>query len=190
MSRIGILGGSFDPIHGGHLALAKFASSELNLDKVVFVPVSKNPLKKNARKLSDLARLSMLRKVLRRFPSFSVSDYEIKGQVPSYTVKTLQHFKKKFGVKTQLYFLSGADTVRNFSRWKSPEKVLKLCRFVVATRPGSKLRTTDGRFLWLPMGPVHLSSTSIRRRIENKQSVRHLVPREIEKNLKAQFKGE
>ncbi len=172
--RIGILGGSFDPVHEGHLAIAKFASSELNLDRVIFVPARKNPLKKRPRTLTDTQRLSSLRTALKSFPHFSVSDCELKRKEPSYTVETLEHFRKKFAPGTQLYFLSGADTARSFSRWKSPEKVLKLCRFVVMTRPGSKLRPADKRFLWLPMEPVRISSTEIRRK----------------KNLKLCLKGE
>ena len=162
--RIGILGGSFDPVHAGHLKIAAYAHEELNLDRVIFVPVGKNPLKKNPRQLTDASRLSLLRKALKRFPAFSVSDHEIKKPGPSYTVDTLVHFRKKFGAGTRLYFLSGADTVRDFSRWKSPAKVLKLCRFVVMTRPGSKMRTADGRFLWLPMPPLRVSSTQIRKK--------------------------
>jgi nicotinate-nucleotide adenylyltransferase len=184
MTRVGILGGSFDPVHEGHLAIAKYASSELNLDRVYFVPVSQNPLKKNMRQLPDSARVTLLRKALRRFPNFLVSDCEIRRQGPSYTVETLRHFRKKLGKKAQLYFLAGADTARYFSRWKSPKKVLKLCRFVVMTRPGFKFRTADGRFLWLPMSPLRISSTQIRRRLQKKRNVCDLVPAEIEKSMK------
>jgi len=172
--RIGILGGSFDPVHNGHLAIAKYASSELNLDQVIFVPTSANPLKKKSCVLTNQGRLTLLREALKNFENFSVSDCELRRPGPSYTVETLRYFRKKFGPKTQLYFLSGADTARSFSRWKSPEKVLKLCRFVVMTRPGSKLRPADKRFLWLPMEPVRISSTEIRRK----------------KNLKLCLKGE
>ena len=162
--RIGILGGSFDPIHRGHLALARYAREELNLDRIIFVPVGMNPLKKNPRSLPDAARISMIQKTLKRLPDFSVSTHELRKKGPSYTVDTLRYFRKKFGAKAQLYFLAGADTVKNFSRWKSPEKVLKLCRFVVMTRPGSKMRTNDGRFLWLSMPPVRISSTLLRKK--------------------------
>ena len=161
--KIGILGGSFDPIHKGHLAVARFAREELNLDRVIFVPVGKNPLKKNPRSLSDAARLVMIQKKLKHSPGFSVSTHEFRKNGPSYTVDTLRYFRKKFSTKTQLYFLAGADTVKDFSRWKSPATVLKLCRFVVMTRPGTKMRTNDGRFLWLPMPPVRISSTSLRK---------------------------
>ena len=162
--RIGILGGSFDPVHQGHLKIAAYALQELNLDRVIFVPAGKNPLKKNPPRLTNASRMALLRKALKRFPAFSVSDHELKRPGPSYTVDTLEHFRKKFGAGAQLYFLSGADTARGFSHWKSPAKVLKLCRFVVMTRPGSPMRTADGRFLWLPMPPLNVSSTQIRRK--------------------------
>ena len=170
--RIGILAGSFDPVHQGHLAIARFASDELNLNRVIFVPLSKNPLKKNPRMLTDAARLALLKNAVRRFPGYSVSDHELKRPGPSYTVDTLRYFRKKFGAKTTLYFLAGADTPRDFSRWKSPEKVLKLCRFVVMTRPGSRMQLSDRRFLWLPMPPVKVSSSSIRAGIQ-KNSLTH-----------------
>ena len=169
--RIGIFGGSFNPVHRGHLALASYAVSELNLDKVFFVPAHQNPLKKmevrHAALLPSSLRMSLLRKAIRGTPKFSVSDIELKRKGISYTVDTLRFFNRKFGKKTQLFFLAGADQLKNFSRWKSPEEVLKLCRFVVATRPGSRLSTGDKRILRMPMPPIDISSSDIRKKLNS-----------------------
>ena len=161
--RIGIFGGSFNPVHRGHLALACYACCELNLEKVIFVPSYLTPLKEKKDFLSAARRLALLKKAVKPFPKFSVSEVELKRKGVSYTVDTLKTFKKKFSRDTQLYFLAGADTPRSFSRWKSPREVLKLCRFVVLTRPGSPLNMRDRRFLWMPMPPVDVSSSAIRR---------------------------
>ncbi len=182
--RIGILGGSFDPVHNGHLAIAKYASSELNLDQVIFVPTSANPLKKKSCVLTNQGRLTLLREALKNFENFSVSDCELRRPGPSYTVETLRYFRKKFGPKTQLYFLSGADTPRHFSRWKSPKKVLKLCRFVVMTRPGNAFKMRDTRFLWLSMPPENISSSEIREKIKRNKGIRDLLPSGLERTLK------
>ena len=167
MSRVGIYGGSFNPVHHGHLALAEYALSELNLDKVYFVPAFQNPLKKSERASPDdgvSRRIPALKKAIGRNPRFILSDIELKRKGLSYTVDTLRAFKKKLGKSARLYFLAGADQIRHFSRWKSKEEILKLCRFVIATRPGHSLKLRDGRFLWLPMPPVDISSTQIRQK--------------------------
>ena len=166
MKRIGIYGGSFNPIHHGHLALASYAVSELNLDKVYFVPSFLTPLKEKKTLLPAQKRLSLVRKAIGGFPKFSVSDIELKRKGVSYTVETLRAFKKKLGPNTRLYFLSGADQPKNFFRWKSPEEVLKLCRFVVATRPGTQMNFKDKRFIWMPMPPVDISSSKIRKKLK------------------------
>ena len=162
VTRIGILGGSFNPVHRGHLALAEHALSELNLDKVFFVPCGQNPLKDKKELLPAKLRQRLLKQAVRRDKRFRVSDIELKREGVSYTVDTLRAFQKKFGKTTQLYFLAGADQIKNFSRWKAKEEVLKLCRFVVATRPGSRMDFKDKRFIWMPMPPVDVSSSEIR----------------------------
>ena len=129
-ARIGILGGSFNPIHQGHLALASYAQSELNLDKVYFVPSFQTPLKDPRSLLPAPLRARLVERAIRPHPRFKLSEVELKRKGRSYTVDTLRFFKKRLGAKAQLYFLAGADNAKTFSRWKSPQQVLKLCRFV------------------------------------------------------------
>ncbi len=151
-------------MHAGHLKLASDAMSELNLDRIYFVPSYKTPLKNNAQMMPWAGRVERLRKTLKKYPGFSVCLCEIRRKGASYTVDTLKFFKKKFGKKSALYFLSGADTLRNFRRWKAPAEIMKLSRFVVFSRPGfglMKQALPEGA-LYVPMDALAISSTQIR----------------------------
>ena len=161
--RIGILGGSFDPVHQGHLKLAQAAVSELNLNKVIFVPANQNPLKRAPSR--SQSRVRALRSAVKKTsPRFSVSLCELGRKGPSYTVDTLSHFKKRYP-KDTLYFLSGADTIKQLPRWKSFDKIQKLARFVVMSRPGYRLSKAPKGVLTIPFDAVNISSTEVRDRI-------------------------
>src|SRR3989338_4229086 len=116
--RIGIFGGSFNPVHQGHLLLARVAASELNLDKVYFVPSFQNPLKRKETLLPHALRVKLLRTAIQGQPDFRISLLEIQRKGPSYTVDTLKSFRKKFGPQTLLFFLSGSDVLKGIRRWK------------------------------------------------------------------------
>lgn len=162
--RIGIFGGSFNPPHEGHLKLATEALSELNLDRVVFVPSGQNPLKKAKGLLPASERLARLKKMMHGRPRFSIDDRELKRSGPSFTVDTLREFQKEFGERAQLYFLAGADTLKDFKCWKSPAEILRLCRFAVFSRPGVSLKNAPTGMIQVPMDAVDISSTQIRKR--------------------------
>ncbi|OGW80954.1 MAG: nicotinate (nicotinamide) nucleotide adenylyltransferase [Omnitrophica bacterium RIFCSPHIGHO2_02_FULL_51_18] len=164
--RIGIFGGSFNPVHEGHLALAKAAMSELNLNRVIFVPSYKTPLKAKEGLRPAPLRVRLLKRAIRRQPFFSVSLCEILRQGESFTVDTLRYFKKKFGRQTVLYFLTGADNLNTLPRWKSVKEIFRLCRFVVMTRPGYKLRQNTRRpVLYVPFAALEVSSTALRKQL-------------------------
>ena len=169
--RVGIFGGSFNPVHEGHLKLAKEALSELNLDRVIFVPSNQNPLKKATGLMSSAQRVARLEKALKGKPGFSVDLREMRRKGPSFTVDTLKSFKEEFGKKAVLYFLAGADALVDFHRWKSPEQILKLCRFAVFSRPGVRAagRAPEG-VLKIPMEAAAISSTQIRKRSRSSNS--------------------
>jgi len=144
--------------------------SELNLNKVIFVPAYEPPLKNKEELLPAKLRLKLLKAALRREPHFSVSLCEMKRKGVSYTVDTLKFFRKKFGKNQKLFFICGADHLKNLSCWKSPEKIFKLCHFVVATRPGFRVKKLPARALYMPFDALPISSTLIRKEWREKSS--------------------
>ena len=176
--RIGIFGGSFNPIHNGHLRLAREAMNELNLEKVIFVPSYQTPLKKETLLPSSL-RVRLLKAALKSCPAFSISLCEIERKGASFTVDTLKYFKKKFGEDSALFFLSGADTVKNIRHWKSFDEVLRLCRFIVMTRPGYPIKRAPEPVSWVVLDALPISSSEIRRRLNRGGSVTKLVPKGV-----------
>jgi len=188
--RVGIFGGSFSPVHKGHMKLAGHAYRELNLDRLFFVPSAHSPLKAKEHLLPDSLRLDLLRAALKNDPHFSVSGCEIQRGGRSFTVDTLRFFRKKFKNRATLFFLAGADVLKSFSRWKSPDKVLELCRFVVMTRPGHRLPSGSKTrsMLFLPMDALDVSASEIRKRLEKKADVRTLVPSGTAKILRDYYK--
>ncbi len=188
--RIGILGGSFNPVHRGHLCLATAAVSELSLDKIIFVPSLRNPLKSKETLLPVPLRVKLLKQALRNHPGFSVSLCEIKRKGPSFTVDTLKFFRRRLGKRTALYFLSGADALKTLARWKSIDEIFKLCRFVVMTRPGYKIKSSSKPFLHVPFDALPISSSTIRLRLEQNRSIKSLVPPGTEALLKKYYKNE
>lgn len=169
--RIGIFGGSFNPVHEGHMRLADYAVEELNLDRLFFVPNYKNPLKQNHNFASSSKRITALKKILKRNPRFSLSLCEIEREGPSYTIDTLKFFEKKYGKKNIFYFIAGADTLKTLSQWKSIDDLKKRCRFVIATRPGYSIHPLPDGVLHMPFEALAISSTQIRKR-EIKKSIR------------------
>ena len=186
--RIGIFGGSFDPVHEGHLLLAREAYSELGLDKVYFVPLSQNPLEDKERLLPDAERIRLLKAAIKCYPGFFISLCEIQRKGPSFTVDTLKYFKKKFGKSATLYFLCGADVLPGLERWRSVDELFKLCRFVVMSRPGYRLVNTKRPILRLPFTALDISSTEVRRRLKRGQALRDLLSRKTESLMKTYFK--
>jgi nicotinate-nucleotide adenylyltransferase len=168
--RIGILGGTFDPPHLGHLEFARAAMDSLKLDEVLFLPASRNPLK-TMRSSPAKQRLEMVEAMIKPEPKMAVSDIEISRGGPSYMVETLMELQI---VKPADYWLLlGDDALKLFHKWKNPHKVLKLCRLAVALRPpttelDAMVRLPDEmreRVDIVPMKPVDMSATELRDRI-------------------------
>lgn len=176
MRRVGIFGGSFSPVHRGHLRLAEEARAELGLDRVYFVPTARTPLKDPRKLLPAALRLRLLRKTLKGERRFAVSRIEIDRGGTSYTVDTLAAFRRKLGRSTVLYLLCGADALRSFGKWKDPEGILRASRVVALSRPGSRL-PVDGRLIRLPMRALDVSSTRVRAGLrEGRVDARLVVP--------------
>ncbi len=173
--RIGIFGGSFNPVHEGHLKLALEAHSALNLEKVVFVPSYQSPFKTRETMMPEAVRMRLLKDALSAYPFFEISSCELKRKGVSYTVQTLRFFKKKYGRKAVLYFLAGADVLKSVDRWKSLDEILKMSHFVIFNRAGNPIRERDDRFFYLPLDSPNVSSSAIRSwaKIERKPSSKH-----------------
>ncbi|WP_099314417.1 nicotinate-nucleotide adenylyltransferase [Clostridium paraputrificum] len=184
MCRVGIIGGTFDPIHLAHIYIAEEAKKKLNLDKVIFMPAGIQPLKTDKKVTEASLRLEMVQKVIEGKIGFEVSDYEIKKEGKSYTYKTLEHFYKEY---KDLYFITGADCLLDIDKWKEIEKIFSLCKFVVFTRPGynnnelvNKKRFVEekynGDIILLEVPGIHISSTEIREKIINNEKVDDILP--------------
>ncbi len=181
--RIGLFGGTFDPIHVGHLIVAEEAREVLDLDRVIFIPCGVPP-HKHPHRISDPAlRLEMTRLAIEGNKHFELSDFEIGQQAASFTVETVEHFKGVLGADAELFLIVGADSILEIPTWREPQKLLSQCRPVVAGRPGFDL---DG------LGPelrergsvlegvlVDVSSTDIRKRVAAGRSIRYLVPASV-----------
>jgi nicotinate-nucleotide adenylyltransferase len=179
---VGIMGGSFDPIHLGHLVTAEQARADLGLDEVVFVPSGNQPQKSH----STPAELRYLMTVLATAanPAFSVSRLEIDRHGPTYTVDTLRSLRQQ-RPNDQLYFITGADAILNILTWKNAEECLALAEFVAATRPGYDLRRLESeglrqRVRVLDVPALAISSSDVRERFEQQRPVRYLIPLEVE----------
>ncbi len=178
---IGIFGGTFDPIHLGHLAVAQAAAEELRLDRVVFVPAGSPPHKQRRHITPAAKRLAMVALAVKGNPRFEVSDYEIASSGPSFTVSTLEHFASRgWG---RLYLLIGLDQARSLDTWRNPQRLFSLARVVVLSRPGFRLEeippTWRSRIRLLNVPYLDISSSRIRRLAARGRSVRYLVPEPV-----------
>jgi len=189
--KIGIMGGTFDPIHFGHLRAAEEVRIALGLSEVIFLPSGRPPHKD--RQISSAEdRYNMTLLAIAGCPYFSVSSIEIENEGFSYTLETLRKLKSSAKYKdAALYFITGLDAVLDIMSWKEPEKIVRLCKFVAVSRFGyskaglDKL-PTDIRKEIIPIEIplLAISSTELRERIERGQSIRYLVPREVDEYIK------
>ena len=185
--RIGVMGGTFDPIHYGHLVAAAEAAEEFRLEQVVFVPAGQPPHKR-PETVTD-ARHRVLMTVLATVANdvFVVSRVDIDRPGPSYTVDTLTELQRLYGPETELYFITGADAMSQILQWKDGESLFEMCHFIAATRPGYSLMTFKkalgpvaqkfkDRIHPLQVPALAISSSDIRHRIRQGRSARYLLP--------------
>jgi nicotinate-nucleotide adenylyltransferase len=179
---VGIMGGSFDPIHMGHLVTAEQARAELGLDEVVFIPAGAQPQKTHATP-SELRYLMTVLATAAN-PAFSVSRLEIEREGPTYTVDTLRSVRER-RPGAHLYFITGADAILSILTWKDATECLELAEFVAATRPGYDLGRLESEGLRrhvriLDVPALAISSSDVRARFESARPVRYLIPLEVE----------
>ena len=178
MSRIGVFGGTFDPVHHGHLIMAQEAVARLGLDRMLFVAAGR-PYHKRAPDLADVKhRVAMLRLATRGNPVFEVSRLEADQAGPTYTVVTLETLRRT--IRGELYFLMGQDSLEEFARWRMPERILKLARLVVVPRGEGDLASLPaairGRVVYVKPPRIGISSSEIRRRLKRGLPVRYWTP--------------
>ena len=182
--KLAIMGGTFNPIHIGHLVCAEEAVSQFELDQVLFMPTGLPPHKEIKKGISSEARLQMCMIATRDNPRFEVSRYEIDRKETSYTVDTIRHFRRQ-QPETDLYFISGADAILEILEWKDPDELLSMAMLIGATRPGYPLDRISGnleKFLQakkvkiMEIPGIGISSTIIRDRVSEGKSIRYLVP--------------
>lgn len=176
---IGVFGGTFDPPHLGHLIVAADVCLALTLDCVLFIPAAVPPHKQAEVQASAEQRLRMVRAAITGDPRFEADDIELRRPGPSYTVDTLRSLRARFP-DCGLYFLIGADALREIHTWKEPEEVARLARLVVFARDGEDAEAVQGIAAEaVPVTRVDISATEIRRRVRAGISIRYLVPEAV-----------
>ena len=173
--KIGILGGTFNPVHIGHLILAEEAREKLGLDRVIFVPTYLPPHKGNSDIAPARERLAMVKIAIRGNKNFLASDIEIKRDGRSYTIDTIKEFKKRYP-GDELYFIIGSDLLKYLDEWKDLSEIIRMVEFIVATRPGYALEKIPSYIKTLPIRAVDVSAYEIRECIKENKSFRYLVP--------------
>jgi nicotinate-nucleotide adenylyltransferase len=170
-ARIGVFGGTFDPVHHGHLAIALAAVESLPLDRVLFVPARRSPLKDAAPVASEADRLAMLERAIDGEKRFAVSRAELERPAPSYTVDTLD----ALAGEGRLFLILGADAAADISRWHRPDRIRELATIVVARRPGTSGAPVEGAIA-LDTPLMDVSARELRGRAARGRSLRYLVP--------------
>ena len=171
LKKIGIYGGTFDPVHHAHLILARDALETLGVDEIIFVPASISPLKKTAPAASGELRLAMLRAAIKGEPKFVVDDCELRRPPPSYTIDTVEEVRQGHR-HTAIYCLIGEDNVQTLKKWHRFDELEKMVNFVILDRKGqpptSSYPVIDRK--------IDISATEIRTRVASGRSIRYLVP--------------
>lgn len=181
MSKVGIFGGTFDPIHHGHLITAQSVKEIRNLDKIIFIPAYISPHKQHEKASSAEHRINMLKLALDKIPFFECSDFEIKKQTISYTVDTLREFKKYYD---DIDLIIGYDNIFKFHTWKDPDEILKLANIVVLRRKSSSPIDYIDKYvesaIFVQTRGIEISATDIRNRVHANLPIHYLVPKEVE----------
>ncbi|MDD4979692.1 MAG: nicotinate-nucleotide adenylyltransferase [Candidatus Omnitrophica bacterium] len=180
--KIGILGGTFNPIHIGHLILAEEVREKLKLDKVIFVPAYLPPHKDNSDIACAATRLTMVKLAIKGNRHFLASDIEIKRDGRSYTIDTLRALKEIYP-QDELYFIIGSDLLKYLKEWKDLDEIIKMVKFVVATRPGYPLEEIPSHISTIPIRAVDVSGFEVRQAIKEERSFRYLVPEAVSRYI-------
>ena len=184
--KLGIYGGSFDPVHLGHLLVAQAAVEELGLDKIFFVPAAQSPFKPDQKPAPDALRLQWLRLALAGKTKCAIDEQEIRRGNVSYTVETLRDYAQRFP-GAELFYLIGADNAAKLGAWREAPELARLAEFVAVPRPGGAPATFPAPFRGrvLKGFPFGVSSSEIRARVRNRRTIEHLVPAAVAEAIRA-----
>jgi nicotinate-nucleotide adenylyltransferase len=208
--KLGLFGGSFNPVHDGHLAIARQTREALELDQILYIPTSHPPHKPNGSLAPAQDRYEMVRLAIASDPALAISDVAIRRPGKSYSIDTIRQLQQEYGPHTQLFFLIGLDAFLDFPSWRDPRTLLELCSFVVLSRPGLSFRSLSTvpflppipypsladldagrifrieaqiggqRLICLKQPPCPISASDIRARIRQGHSVANLLPPLVE----------
>jgi len=183
--KLGIYGGSFNPVHLGHLLVAQAAVEELGLDRIIFIPAAQSPFKLDSQHAPAAARLQWLRLALAGRPYAEVDDQEIRRGGVSYSIDTLRDYARRFPT-AELFYLIGADNVAKLNEWRAPAELARLAEFVVVPRPGGTATQFPPPFRGRTLSgfPLGLSSSQIRARIAAGLPIDPLVPAAVAEAIK------
>jgi nicotinate-nucleotide adenylyltransferase len=185
--RIGLFGGTFDPIHNGHLAIARIVQRKLGLNKIIFIPAGILPHKVQSQ-ADARDRLAMVKLALRGKKKFTVTAYETNKRSPSYSIETVRHLKRKLGCSAEFFFIIGADAFGEIRTWRRWQELLRICHFVVINRPGYKIallnKSAAAKVIVLRITGIHLAATFIREQIKKNNNVGKLIPRPVYAHIK------
>lgn len=207
--RVGLFGGTFNPVHWGHLRSAEEIREMFDLEQVIFIPTNVSPHKKSTELVSANHRLKMLDLAVKRNPCFFTSDVELKRPGKSYSIETVSCFKQAFEEELTLFFIMGMDAFLEINSWKNYNKLFSLCNFIVMTRPRYETKGLDQvipaqmmkDFVYHPdekrfshnsqfsiyfkeITSLDISSNAIRAFIRNGRSIKYLLPEEVEMYMK------
>ncbi len=192
--KIGIMGGTFDPIHLGHLAMAESAREIFELDKILFMPSANPPHKVEQNITPAMHRVMMTFLATKSNENFEVSQAEILRGGISYTIDTMKDLHEKFGEETELFFIIGADSLKDLPTWHKSRELVKKCHFIAAGRPGTEINLSElenffgeinfNRHIHRIETPgLEISSTDIRERVKAGRSIKYLVPELVEEYI-------
>ena len=192
--NVGVLGGTFDPVHSGHLVIAEEARLRFGLNKVLFVPAGKPWLKTNSKITEAAHRVEMLKRAIAVNRNFKLSTVEVDRPGPSYSVDTLAILQRQLGAEAKIFFLIGWDSLAELPQWKEPARLIQLCKLVAVTRPGFSrpdLKSLEPSVpgitqsvVWLDIPSINISSSDIRDRVVQGLSIHGLVPGDVENYIK------
>lgn len=197
MKSVALFGGTFNPIHYGHLSIAEEVRTKYNLDKVIFIPTALPPHKDPAGLADAGQRAIMAHLATVTNPCFEVSTFEVDKGGKSFTIDTVKHFDQLFEGKVKIYFIIGADMLMEISTWKNIEELLKICRFIAVPRPGYDIQKIFNQYFLSSenysiasellenitiedTAMLDISATNIRRRVKEWKSIKYLVPEPVE----------